>query len=264
MNSSTTVAVFGLGYVGSVTAACLAHIGRRVIGIDNDAYKVECLNAAKAPFYEPGLGEIIQNTVREGRLSATLSTAEAIEAADVALLCVGTPSKKNGDLGLDQLTRVCEEIAAVSKDRRKDLIVAVRSTVFPGTCDNVVIPILAGIPKVRVLSNPEFLREGIAVNDFMVPSLLVVGGHDPAAVRCVADLYDGLPVEPCMVSLRTAEMIKYACNSFHALKIAFANEIGALSSELGVDGSEVMATLCRDLKLNISTAYLKPGFAFGG
>lgn len=258
------VAVFGLGYVGSVTAACLAHTGHRVIGIDNDEYKVRCLDSGKAPFFEPGLDQIVRDTAADGRLSATLSTADALSAAEVALICVGTPSAKNGDLGLDQLRRVCQGIAEVTRDRGRELIVAIRSTVFPGTCDEVIIPIFSGNPKITVVSNPEFLREGVAVNDFMFPSLLVVGGHDPACVSKVASLYDGLEAGACKVSLRTAEMIKYACNAFHAVKIAFANEIGAISSELGVDGHEVMSTLCRDEKLNVSKAYLKPGFAFGG
>lgn len=258
------VAVFGLGYVGSVTAACLAHTGHRVIGIDNDEYKVRCLDSGKAPFFEPGLDQIVRDTAADGRLSATLSTADALSAAEVALICVGTPSAKNGDLGLDQLRRVCQGIAEVTRDRGRELIVAIRSTVFPGTCDEVIIPIFSGNPRITVVSNPEFLREGVAVNDFMFPSLLVVGGHDPACVSKVASLYDGLEAGACKVSLRTAEMIKYACNAFHAVKIAFANEIGAISSELGVDGHEVMSTLCRDEKLNVSKAYLKPGFAFGG
>jgi GDP-mannose 6-dehydrogenase len=262
--SGPRVAVFGLGYIGSVTAACLAQIGRRVIGTDKDAYKVECINSGRAPFYEPGLEEIVRNVVKEGRLSATVSSAEALGDADVALVCVGTPSKKNGDLGLDQLTRVCEDIAEAAKDRTEPLIVAVRSTVFPGTCDSTVIPLFENNPHITVVSNPEFLREGIAVDDFMFPSLLVAGAHDAAASARVASIYDGLGAEACLVSLRTAEMIKYACNCFHAVKIAFANEIGALSSDLGVDGNEVMATLCRDEKLNISRAYMRPGFAFGG
>ncbi len=262
--SSTTVAVFGLGYVGSVTAACLASIGHRVIGIDNDLHKVQSLNAGKAPFFEPGLEEIIAEAVESKRLSASQSVAGVLDEADVALLCVGTPSERNGNLGLDQLRRVCEGIAAVSANRAKPLIIAVRSTVFPGTCDDVVIPIVGGLPGVTVVSNPEFLREGVAVNDFLYPSLLVVGGHDADAVAKVAGLYAALPVEACLVTLRTAEMIKYACNAFHAVKIAFANEIGALSTELGVNGIEVMDTLCRDNKLNTSKAYLKPGFAFGG
>lgn len=263
-HSSSTVAVFGLGYVGSVTAACLASIGHRVVGIDSDAHKVECLNVGKAPFFEPGLGEIIEECAADGRLSACLKAEEALEEAEVALICVGTPSERNGNLGLDQLRRVCQGIADVTASREKPLVVAIRSTVFPGTCDDVVIPIFAKCPQITVVSNPEFLREGIAVDDFLFPSLLVVGGHDAAAIARVAGLYDKLNVEGCLVTLRTAEMIKYACNAFHAVKIAFANEIGALSAQLGVDGQEVMTTLCQDVKLNASKAYLKPGFAFGG
>jgi GDP-mannose 6-dehydrogenase len=260
----STVAVFGLGYVGSVTAACLASIGHRVVGIDSDAHKVECLNAGKAPFFEPGLEEIIRNCAANRSLSATLNLQEVLAAADVALICVGTPSERNGNLGLDQLRRVCEGIAAVSETREKPLIVAIRSTVFPGTCDDVVIPIFSKCPQVSVVANPEFLREGVAVDDFLYPSLLVVGGHDQAAVARVAGLYEKLDAKACLVTLRTSEMIKYACNAFHAVKIAFANEIGSLSAQLGVDGQEVMATLCQDVKLNASKAYLKPGFAFGG
>ena len=177
---------------------------------------------------------------------------------------MGTPSEKNGNLGLDQLRRVSQEIAESLPGRTKPLVVAVRSTVYPGTCEEVVLPQMGGSPLVSVVSNPEFLREGAAVRDFMEPSLLVVGGSSPAAVQQVASIYTGLPVEPSIVALRTAEMIKYACNAFHAVKISFANEIGALAGELGIDGAEVMDTLCRDHALNISPAYLKPGFAFGG
>lgn len=262
--SQSNVAVFGLGYVGSVTAACLASIGHRVVGIDSDGHKIECLNSGRAPFFESGLDEIIRECADDGRLSATASTEEALGDADVALVCVGTPSERNGNLGLDQLRRVCMGIAEASSVRAKPLIVAIRSTVFPGTCDDVVIPIFAACPGIEVVANPEFLREGVAVDDFLFPSLLVVGGHDPASVAKVAGLYAGLPTEACLVTLRTAEMIKYACNAFHAVKIAFANEIGALSGQLGVNGQEVMATLCRDVKLNASKAYLRPGFAFGG
>jgi GDP-mannose 6-dehydrogenase len=157
-----------------------------------------------------------------------------------------------------------QDVAVCLDGRSKPLIVALRSTVFPGTCEDILIPTIAGHPGVTAVSNPEFLREGCAVRDFMEPSLLVVGGTDSASVRRVAAIYDRLKVAPCLVSLRTAEMIKYACNAFHAVKIAFANEIGALASRLDVDGLEVMDTLCRDEKLNVSAAYLKPGFAFGG
>jgi GDP-mannose 6-dehydrogenase len=252
----------GLGYVGCVTAACLAHIGHRVVGVDRDPFKVESVLAGRAPFFEPGLEDLVQATVQAGRLSATVSLTDALKNADVALICVGTPSEKNGNLGLDQLRRVSQEIAANFPGRTKPLIVAVRSTVYPGTCEEVVLAELGG--GAAVVSNPEFLREGAAVKDFMEPSLLVVGGNDPAAVAQMAAIYSGLPVTPSIVALRTAELIKYACNAFHAVKIAFANEMGALATELGIDGREVMDTLCRDVSLNISRAYLKPGFAFGG
>jgi GDP-mannose 6-dehydrogenase len=247
-----------------VTAACLAHVGHRVIGVDRDKFKVESVLSGRAPFFEPGLEDLVRDAVAAGRLSASVSLSESLAGADVALICVGTPSEKNGNLGLDQLRRVASEIAESLPGRTKPLVVAVRSTVYPGTCEDVVMPALGGSPMASVVSNPEFLREGAAVKDFMEPSLLVVGGSDPEAVRRVASLYSRLPVEPSIVALRTAELIKYACNAFHAVKIAFANEIGALAGELGIDGAEVMDTLCRDRALNISRAYLKPGFAFGG
>jgi GDP-mannose 6-dehydrogenase len=266
VNASTTearVAVLGLGYVGSVTAACLAHLGHRVIGVDRDEHKVKSVETGRAPFYEPGLAELIQEGHANGRLSATMLLEPAIQQAEIALICVGTPSERNGNLGLDQLRRVCSQIAAARHGGSR-LIVAVRSTVFPGTCEELTAECLSGSNRFAVVSNPEFLREGNAVRDFLEPSLLVVGGAVRSAVEKVAELYQPLGVEACLVSLRTAEMIKYACNTFHALKVAFANEMGALSGALGIPGAEVMDTLCRDTKLNISPAYLKPGFAFGG
>jgi GDP-mannose 6-dehydrogenase len=262
--NSQQIAVLGLGYVGCVTAACLAHIGHRVIGVDRDQFKVDSVLGGRAPFFEPGLEELVQAGVKTGRLSASVSLPDALRDADVALICVGTPSEKNGNLGLDQLRRVAEEIRANLDGRTKRLIVAVRSTVYPGTCEEVVEFALGGSAMTAVVSNPEFLREGAAVKDFMEPSLLVVGGNDRSAVEQVAAIYANLPVEASIVALRTAELIKYACNAFHAVKISFANEIGALATELGIDGREVMDTLCRDVSLNISRAYLKPGFAFGG
>jgi GDP-mannose 6-dehydrogenase len=258
------IAVLGLGYVGCVTAACLAHIGHRVVGVDRDQFKVDSVRAGRAPFFEPGLEELVREGVVSGRLTASVSLPDALAGADVALICVGTPSEKNGNLGLDQLRRVSQAIAELLPGRGKPLVVAVRSTVYPGTCEDVVLPEMGGSPLVSVVCNPEFLREGSAVRDFMEPSLLVIGGSLPAAVRQVASIYAGLPVEPSIMALRAAEMIKYACNAFHAVKISFANEIGALAGELGIDGAEVMDTLCRDHALNISRAYLMPGFAFGG
>jgi GDP-mannose 6-dehydrogenase len=253
-----------MGYVGCVTAACLAKLGHFVVGIDTDAFKVRNVMAGNAPFYEPGLEEIVRETVASGRLKASTSLADSLGEADIALICVGTPSEANGNLGLGQLRRVSAEIATHLPTRSKPLIVVVRSTVYPGTCEEVVMGAMQGKPHFTVVSNPEFLREGVAMRDFLEPSLLVVGGDDSASVRAVADLYAGLDIEPCLVSLRTAEMIKYACNCFHAVKIGFANEIGAVCQKLGIPADEVMSTLCQDVKLNISTAYLKPGFAFGG
>jgi GDP-mannose 6-dehydrogenase len=257
------IAVLGLGYVGCVTAACLASLGHRAFGVDRDRHKVREVENGRAPFYEPGLEDLVRENIRDGRLSVSTSLS-AIAKADIALVCVGTPSEKNGNLGLHQLRRVVSEIAGHLPRRRNRLIVGIRSTVFPGTCEELVLPAFANNSAVRVVSHPEFLREGTAVHDFFEPSLLVVGGNDTAAVQAVADLYRPLGAKTALVSLRTAEMIKYACNAFHAVKINFANEIGALSEQVGVDGGEVMATLCQDVKLNSSAAYLKPGFAFGG
>lgn len=256
--------MLGLGYVGCVTAACLARLGHKVIGVDRDEFKVNSILAGTAPFYEPGLEEIVRKTVATGSLTASTSLADALEGVEIVLICVGTPSARNGNLGLEQLRRVVDEMAGVLAGSRQSITIAVRSTVYPGTCEEVVQAPLARYSGVEVVSNPEFLREGTAVKDFMEPSLVVVGGADAKAVNRVAAIYAGLPVEPCLVSLRTAELIKYTCNAFHAVKIAFANEIGTLAASLGIDGAEVMDTFCRDTVLNISRAYLKPGFAFGG
>jgi GDP-mannose 6-dehydrogenase len=256
------IAVLGLGYVGCVTAACLASLGHRVFGIDRDEHKINEVRNGRAPFYEPGLAELVQESTSAGRLSVSTS-AESIADSDIALVCVGTPSEKSGNLGLHQLRRAIVEIASQVKNRAKPLIVAIRSTVFPGTCEELAQAFTEGGP-VSLVAHPEFLREGSAVRDFLEPSLLVIGGSDQAAVRHVAALYQPLGVQASLVSLRTAEMIKYASNAFHAVKISFANEIGAVCEQVGVDGHEVMATLCEDVKLNISPAYLKPGFAFGG
>jgi GDP-mannose 6-dehydrogenase len=260
---TTHIAVLGLGYVGCVTAACLARLGHKVIGVDRDEFKVKQILAGAAPFYEPGLEEIVRDTVAAGALSASMTLTDALAEAEIVLICVGTPSAKNGNLGLEQLRRVVGEIGDVLSGNERPLIIAVRSTVYPGTCEETVLAPLTRY-GVAVVSNPEFLREGSAVKDFQEPSLLVVGGSDGEAVRRVAGMYAGLPVEPCLVSLRTAELIKYASNAFHAVKIGFANEIGTLAAALGIDGAEVLDTLCRDTVLNISRAYLKPGFAFGG
>lgn len=258
------IAVLGLGYVGGVTAACLARLGHKVCGVDRDEFKVRSILAGAAPFYEPGLAEIVRDTVAAGSLTASASLAEGLSNAETVLICVGTPSARNGSLDLEQLRRVVEEIGALLASNPRPLTIAVRSTVYPGTCEEVVLRPLARYKGLAVVSNPEFLREGCAVTDFMEPSLVVVGGSDREAVARVAGIYAALPAAPCLVSLRAAELIKYASNAFHAVKITFANEIGTLAATLGIDGAEVMDTFCRDTVLNISRAYLKPGFAFGG
>jgi GDP-mannose 6-dehydrogenase len=261
-HDKTTIAVFGLGYVGCVTGACFAELGYRIVGVDVDKRKVQAIQDGRSPFYEPGLETLIGKHLATGSLRATTWAEEALRDADYAFLCVGTPSAANGNLNLDYLRKVAVEIGGHLEGRTKPLTVVVRSTVFPGTCDEVIAPAVQ--PGASVVANPEFLREGTAVKDFMEPSLVVVGSHDRAAAEGVASLYAQLPVQTAVVALRTAELIKYTCNTFHALKIAFANEIGTLSASLGLDGAEVMETVCHDTKLNISKVYLKPGFAFGG
>jgi GDP-mannose 6-dehydrogenase len=264
MNRTQNVVVMGLGYVGCVSAACLAEIGHTVLGVDRDINKVEAVRNAQSPFFEAGLEALIQKNVAGGRLKAGQLDEELLAAADVVMLCVGTPSQANGNIDLSYLRRVCDEIASLLRPRTKPLVIAVRSTVFPGTCESLLETVFAGKENVAIAANPEFLREGTAVKDFMEPSLLVIGGSSDEAAQLIASLYQSLPGETSIVSLRTAEMIKYTCNAFHAVKIGFANEIGALASNLGVDPGQVMATMCRDTRLNISPAYLKPGFAFGG
>ena len=254
----------GLGYVGCVSSACLAELGHNVLGVDRDLHKVEMIRKGESPFYEPGLTELIERNIEAARLRAGSLSSEEIAAADIILLCVGTPSQANGNIDLSQLRRVCAEISGLVQTRSKPLVVTVRSTVFPGTCEDLRETVFQDHSNVHVASNPEFLREGTAVKDFMEPSLLVVGGTTSEAAEMVNSLYVNLPVEGAVVSLRTAEMIKYACNAFHAVKIGFANEIGSLAGSLGVDPQQVMSTMCRDTRLNISAAYLKPGFAFGG
>ncbi len=263
-SSSKNVIVMGLGYVGCVSSACLAEIGHNVLGVDRDAHKGAMINKGESPFYETGLSDLISRNVAAGRLKAGPLDEGALADADVVLLCVGTPSQANGNIDLSQLRRVCVEIAALLGSRSKRLAITVRSTVFPGTCESLAETAFAGRSDVDIVSNPEFLREGTAVKDFMEPSLIVVGGTTEKAAQMVAGLYSGLSGETSLVSLRTAEMIKYACNAFHAVKIGFANEVGSLAASLGVDPEQVMATMCLDTRLNISKAYLKPGFAFGG
>ena len=264
------VSVFGLGYVGSVSAAALAADGHDVIGVDVNAGKVDQINNGTSPIVEPGLAELLNETVSAGRLRATTDTAEAIRDSEVSLLCVGTPSRKNGSLDLTYLTRVCEQIGAELRDKSQYHVVVVRSTVLPGTTHEVVIPALERASGKKygegfgVSVNPEFLREGTALKDFRKPPLTLVGHNHAADASGTIALYQEIDAPLVSTSIRVAEMTKYASNTWHALKVCFANEIGNVCKRLDVDSHDVMDIFCRDEKLNLSSYYLKPGFAFGG
>jgi len=264
------VSVFGLGYVGSVSAASLAADGHEVVGVDVNADKVASINAGRSPIVEPGLGDLLSRGVAQGRLRATTSTEDAIRSSEVSLLCVGTPSRRNGSLDLTYLERVCQQIGAALRDQPAYHVVVVRSTVLPGTTHDVVIPALERESGKTygdgfgVSMNPEFLREGTALKDFRRPPLTVVGHNHAADASGTIALYQAIDAPLVSTSIRVAEMMKYTSNAWHALKVCFANEIGNLCKKVGVDSHEVMDIFCRDEKLNLSAYYLKPGFAFGG
>ena len=264
------IAVFGLGYVGCVSAACLANDGHMVIGVDVNPQKVASINAGQSPIIEPGLDALVASAVANGSLCAMTDSHEAVLQSDVSMICVGTPSNSNGSLKLDYVKTVCREIGKALADHPGYHTVVVRSTVLPGTVRDCLLPILEGSAGKRagvdfgLCMNPEFLRESSAVKDYYNPSLIVIGALDGRSGQAVEEAYAAVDAECAHVSLETAEMAKYANNAFHALKITFANEIGNLSKAHNIDGREVMQLLCRDRQLNISPAYLRPGFAFGG
>jgi GDP-mannose 6-dehydrogenase len=264
------VSVFGLGYVGAVSCACMADSGHEVIGVDKHAAKVDLINRGASPIVESGLPEIISKVSAAGRLHATLATAEAVQQSQISLVCVGTPSAPNGSLKLDFVRKVCEEIGTALRELNRYHVVVVRSTILPGTMRSVVIPTLEQTSGKRadvdfgVCFNPEFLREGTAVNDYYHPPKTVVGESDPRAGEQLLQLYERLSAPIFRTSLETAEMVKYVDNTWHALKVGFANEIGSICKALGVDSFQVMDIFCRDTKLNISPYYLRPGNAFGG
>ena len=264
------VSVFGLGYVGCVSAASFAGDGHEVVGVDVNADKVASINAGCSPIVEPGLDDLLGRSASEGRLRATTDTADAIRSTDVSLLCVGTPSRKNGSLDLQYLERVSEQIGRALADKPDYHVVVVRSTVLPGTTHDVVIPALERESGKTygdgfgVSVNPEFLREGTALKDFRKPPLTLVGHNHAADASGTIALYQSIDAPLISTSIRVAEMMKYTSNTWHALKVVFANEIGNLCKKLNVDSHEVMDIFCRDEKLNLSPYYLKPGFAFGG
>jgi GDP-mannose 6-dehydrogenase len=264
------ISVFGLGYVGTVCAGCLASRGHDVVGVDPVMAKVDLINSGRSPIIEAHIDEIISDAVAGGHLRATDDSTEAVLSSDLSFICVGTPSQPNGNLDLRYIRRACEEIGSALKQKTEWHVVAVRSTVLPGTVRKFVIPILEEMSgrtagkDFGVCHNPEFLREGSAVKDFAAPPKTVIGQLEPCSGELVAALYSTLDAPLIRTELEISEMVKYVDNSWHALKIGFANEIGNLSKAFGVDSHRVMDIFCQDEKLNISCAYLKPGFAFGG
>jgi GDP-mannose 6-dehydrogenase len=264
------VSIFGLGYVGCVTAACLARDGHHVIGVDVNTEKVAMINAGTSPIIEPGLSELVARVVRQGRLSATDSAQEGIAEADVALICVGTPDLGHGQPDYDGLARVASAIGSACETRVRPLTVVLRSTVLPGTTERVLARVLSECSDghmaepLRIAVNPEFMREGSSIEDFDQPPFVLVGCDDPDTATLLRQLYAGVNAPFLQTSVRTAEMVKYVCNAFHALKITFTNEIADLCDALGADAQDVMRVFRQDKKLNIAPAYLKPGFAFGG
>jgi GDP-mannose 6-dehydrogenase len=264
------LSVFGLGYVGCVSAACFAKEGHEVTGVDVNPVKVGIINDGQSPIVENGIGELIAEMRAGGRLSATTDSRAAVVASDLSLVCVGTPSHSNGSLDLTYVKRVCQEIGAAIEEKRERHIVVIRSTMLPGTIESVVVPTLEVYSGKKsgkdfgVCINPEFLREGTSLKDFYAPPFTLIGADEEEIALSVRRLYAGVDAPLHVVSVKAAEMVKYACNCFHALKVSFANEIGNVCKGLEIDSHEVMRVFCEDTKLNLSPYYLKPGFAFGG
>ena len=267
---SRSISVFGLGYVGTVTAACFAHMGHKVIGVDLSPIKVEAMAAGRSPIVEPRVGTLISETHAAGRLKATSDSTSAVMNSEISFLCVGTPSLRNGKLDLGHIEPVCREIGEVLKNKTSFHLVVLRSTVLPGTAETIVVPALENASGKKmgkdfgVCVNPEFMREGTAVADFLEPAMTIIGAADAYHSGMLREIYKWAPGRIFETSFRSAEMTKYVCNAWHAVKVSFANEVGTLAKELGVDAEAVVEIFTADTKLNISPTYLKPGFAFGG
>jgi GDP-mannose 6-dehydrogenase len=264
------ISVLGLGYVGAVTAGCLASEGFSVLGVDTNQSKVAKIQSGKSPVLEPGLDDLMQKSHAAGRLEATSDTASAVRATDLTFLCVGTPSLRMGKLDLSSVERSCREAGEALRSKSTFHWFVLRSTILPGTAEGVAIPAIEAASGKRagvdfaVCTNPEFTREGCAVADFLTPPMTVLGASDPAHYAPLREIYRWVPGGIFETSLRVSEMVKYACNTFHALKVSFANELGILCKSTGVNAEEVVKIFTSDTKLNISQAYLAPGFAFGG
>lgn len=264
------ISVFGLGYVGAISAACLSKDGHTVVGVDSDKNKVELINTGKCPVVEKDADEIIETSVREGRLSATTDVFRAVATTEVSLVCVGTPSNSNGSLDLTYVRRVSEEIGFSLRNKENYHVIVMRSTMLPGSMQSVVIPTLEQFSGKKVgkdfgiCINPEFLRESTAVYDYYHPPKTVIGEIDTRAGDVLAALYSHLDAPMLRAPIAIAEMVKYTDNAWHAVKVVFGNEIGNICKALGIDSHQVMDIFCKDTKLNLSPYYLKPGFAFGG
>jgi GDP-mannose 6-dehydrogenase len=264
------LSIFGLGYVGCVSAACFARDGHEVIGVDVNPLKVGIINSGRSPIVEPGIEELIAEAIRAGRLRATADAHDAVISSDVSLVCIGTPGNHNGSLDLTYIKRACQQIGEALSSKDRFHIVVMRSTMLPGTIEQTVIPALEVYSGKRagrdfgVAINPEFLREGTSIDDFGNPPFTLIGADSEDTSGPVQRLYARVNAPLVCVGIKEAEMVKYACNSFHALKVTFANEIGNICKALGVDSHRVMEVFCKDTKLNLSPYYLKPGFAFGG
>ena len=264
------ISIFGLGYVGTVTAACFAHQGNHVTGVDLSPGKVEAMEAGRSPIVEPQLSDMIAESHQACHLHATSDSPAAVMNSDISFLCVGTPSLRNGKLDLGHIEPVCRQIGETLKKKASFHLVVLRSTVLPGTAESIVVPTLESASGKRmgkefgVCVNPEFMREGTAIADFLEPSMTVIGASNAEHSRMLRELYSWAPGQTFETSFRSAEMVKYVCNAWHATKVSFANEVGTLAKELGVDAESVLEIFLADTKLNISPSYLKPGFAFGG
>ena len=268
MNRS--ISVFGLGYVGTVTAACLAHKGHKVIGVDLNRTKIDAIQSGRSPIVELGVTDLISKAHADGLLSATSESQSGVLNSDISFLCVGTPSLRNGKLDLGHIEPVCREIGKILQNKKTFHLVVLRSTVLPGTAETIVVPALEKASGKKlgqgfgVCVNPEFMREGTAVADFLEPIVTVIGAGDAQHSAQLREIYEWVPGRIFETSFRSAEMVKYVCNAWHAVKVSFANEVGTLAKELGVDPGTVVDIFTADTKLNISPTYLKPGFAFGG
>jgi GDP-mannose 6-dehydrogenase len=264
------ISIFGIGYVGAVSAGCLSADGHRVVAVDTNSFKVDAINRGLSPIVEPGLEELLRRGVQGGMLRATADAGEAIRSSDVSIICVGTPSLNNGNLDLGYVARVCEEIGAQLRDKPGFHAVVIRSTMLPGSMANVVRPVLERISgkqageEFGLAIYPEFMREGTAIKDYYEAGAIIFGVTDPHTEAMLRSLTNGLEGDLHVTDLATAEAVKYANNAWHATKIVFGNEIGVFCQKFGIDSHEVMRILCADHRLNISSTYLRPGFAYGG